>query len=195
MRRTIGAGLVIATSVTLAACSTKTSNPATASRTTAPSTRSTTSAPVSSTTTSSPAATTTSTGAVTTTTAPATAQNLTVTSSLRAQLLAVAAAMNNVPVSGYTGLAPTETYYAYDPATSTYWAGAALVPSSSSTPAQVSVQDDGSYVVFSRSAAGAWAGHPVGATGEPGSTCPVAIPPAVVALWGWPAGTCKPQGV
>jgi len=106
----------------------------------------------------------------------------------------VAAAMNNVPVSGYTGLAPGQTYYAYDPATATYWAGAALVPSAASTPAQVSVQDDGSYILFSRSANGAWTGHPVGATGEPGTSCPVAIPATVVALWGWPAGSCKPPG-
>ncbi len=192
MRRVLAAGLAITASLALAACSSGPARPSSATTTGVP--RSTTSTTTAS-TTSAPSTTTTTTGPGASTTTAATAQNLAVTAGLRTQLLAVAAAMNNVPVSGYTGLAPGETYYAYDPTTATYWAGAALVPSSSSTPAQVSVQDDGSYILFSRSGTGPWTAQSVGATGEGGTTCPVAIPPSVVALWGWPAGTCKPPGV
>jgi len=63
--------------------------------------------------------TTTTTAASTTTTAASGAQNLPVTDALRTQLLAVGAALHNLPVSDYTGLEPGVTYYAYDAATKT----------------------------------------------------------------------------
>ena len=90
------------------------------------------------------------------------------------------------------GVVPGRTYYAYDPATSTYWAGAALVPSSSSMPAQVSSQDDGSYLLFTRPANGAWTVYSVGMTGIAGAKCPVPVPASVLAVWGWAPGTCRP---
>jgi hypothetical protein len=108
-----------------------------------------------------------------------------------AALLQAGAALNSLQASDYTGLAPGETYYAYDATTSTYWAGAALVPSPSSVQAQVSVQDDGSYLLFSRPADGAWTAQDVGVTGIDGSVCPVAVPPAILALWNWAPGTCR----
>jgi hypothetical protein len=88
------------------------------------------------------------------------------------------------------GLTPGLTYYALDPATSTYWAGAQLKPSSSSLRAQVSVQDDGAYDVFHRSASGSWIATPVGASG-PDATCATAVPASVLAVWGWAPGTCR----
>ncbi len=124
------------------------------------------------------------------TTTPVT-ENLTVTAAMSAALLQAGAALNSLQASDYTGLAPGETYYAYDAMTSTYWAGAALVPSPSSMQAQVSVQDDGSYLLFSRSANGAWKAQDVGVTGIDGSVCPVAVPPAILALWNWAPGTCR----
>jgi outer membrane murein-binding lipoprotein Lpp len=124
------------------------------------------------------------------TTAPVT-ENLTVTAAVSAALLQAGAALNSLQSSDYTGLAPGETYYAYDATTSTYWAGAALVPSPSSMQAQVSVQDDGSYLLFSRPANGAWTAQDVGVTGIDGSVCPVAVPPAILALWNWAPGTCR----
>jgi hypothetical protein len=127
-----------------------------------------------------------------TTTVSSTVQNLTVTDALRAELLRAGAAVHNLPVTAYTGLAPGRTYYAYDPVTSTYWAGAALVPSTSSTPAQVSVQDDGSYLLFTRQAGGSWTVYSVGMTLIPGGKCPVAVPSTVLSVWGWAQGTCRP---
>jgi hypothetical protein len=136
--------------------------------------------------------TSSTTGTSSTSTAPI-AQNLHVTSALRAELLQAGAATHNLPASAYTGLAAGRTYYAYDPATSTYWAGAALVPSSSSVPAQVSVQDDGSYLLFTRTSAGSWKVESVGMTGIQGAKCPVTVPASVLAVWGWAARTCRPS--
>ncbi len=99
--------------------------------------------------------------------------------------------VSNVPASAYTGLAANKTYYVYDIVTGTYWAGAALVPSSSSTRAQVSVQDDGSYLLFSRPANGTWKAEDVGLSGIGGTTCNVTVPAAVLAIWKWAPGTCR----
>jgi hypothetical protein len=130
------------------------------------------------------------TSAPTSATAAATA-DLAVTDAVRAQLVAAGAALNGVPAAEFVGLAPGRTFYAYDAASGTYWAGAQLVPGSS-TQAQVSVQDDGAYVLFHRTSGGAWTAQDVGLAGVGGTPCPVAVPPAVLALWGWPAGTCRP---
>lgn len=121
-------------------------------------------------------------------------QNLVLTSDVRTQLVAAAAALNGLPASDYTGLVHGQSYYGFDPATSTYWAGGQLDPSPSSQRAQVSVQDDGGYYVFRKPAGGAWAATAVGMAGIDGSVCPVQVPPALVALWGWPAGACHPTG-
>ena len=116
------------------------------------------------------------------------------TNDVRAQLLAAGAAANQLPVSDYTGLRPGATYYAVDPATGISWAGAALAPSASSFQAQVAAQDDGSYFVFEKAPGGTWVARQDGLGGIQGSTCPLPIPAAVLALWQWPAGTCRPPG-
>ena len=120
------------------------------------------------------------------------AENLPVTDLVRSQLVAAGAALNSVPATAYTGLVPGTTYYAYDTATDTYWAGAGLVPSASSQQAQVSVQDDGSYLLFRRPAGASWTAWDVGLSGIEGSRCPTAVPPAILSEWGWAAGTCRP---
>jgi hypothetical protein len=124
-------------------------------------------------------------------TTTAVTENLPVTTAVSAALLQAGAALNSLQASDYTGLAPGETYYAYDAATSTYWAGAALLPSPSSMRAQVSVQDDGGYLLFDRPADGAWKARDVGLTGTEGSVCPVAVPRAILALWNWVPGACR----
>jgi hypothetical protein len=74
--------------------------------------------------------------------------NLKVNDVIRGELLQVGAQLHGVPASEYVGLVPGMTYYAYDPDTLTYWAGAHLMPSATSGRAQVSVQDAGSYTLF-----------------------------------------------
>src|ERR1700733_10516707 len=126
---------------------------------------------------------------------PAGAENLALSDSVRAQLVAAAARLNRLPASAYLGLVKGESYYGYNPATSTYWAGGALDPSPSSQRAQVSVQDDGGYYIFEEPAGGSWAASAEGMAGIEGAVCSVHIPPALVALWHWPAGACPPAGI
>jgi len=148
------------------------------------------------TTTSSTPVRTTASSPLSTGTAGATtavAQNVPVTDAVRQSLLEAGAALNKLPVSDYLGLAPGKTYYAYDSVTQTYWAGAALDPSPSSQQAQVAAQDDGSYLLFTRGANGTWTAQDDGLGGTGGTPCP-AIPAAVVAVWNWAPGTCRPPG-
>jgi hypothetical protein len=166
---------VLAAALSLAACSSSASQP-----------------PAASTATATPRATVTSAAA---TASPTGAENLALTGPVRAQLVAAAAKLNGLPASAYLGLAQGESYYGFDPATSTYWAGGALDPSPSSERAQVSVQDDGGYYVFEEPAGGSWTASAEGMAGIDGAPCSVRIPPALVALWHWPAGACHPSGV
>jgi hypothetical protein len=121
-------------------------------------------------------------------------QNLVLTDAIRAQLVTAAATLNGLTAADYVGLVKGESYYGFDPATNTYWAGGALDPSPSSQQAQVSAQDDGSYFIFEEQAGGSWTAHAEGMAGIAGATCSVQIPPALVALWRWPAGACHPTG-
>jgi hypothetical protein len=141
-----------------------------------------------------PTITVTVTSAPIRTSSPAVAQNLVAGSAVRAALVAAGAQTHGLTSSDYTGLVPGETYYAWDPTTSTYWAGAGLVPSSSSMPAQVSVQDDGSYLLFSRPSGGGWLATNVGLAGIAGSACPKKVPSTVLKAWHWKPKTCRPPG-
>jgi len=134
-----------------------------------------------------PATTTPSQG-----TTPAAAKNLVVNNTVRAQLLAAGAALHKLPTTDYTGLVPKETYYAYNPATNTYWAGAGLVASKQSTQAQIGDQDDGAYLVFDRPAAGTWRAYDAGIPGDSHFTCSIVVPAGVLSVWHWTAGTCHP---
>ncbi len=129
------------------------------------------------------------------------AQNLLLTSSVRSALITAAASHYGLPASDFVGLgaAPPNypAYYAYDKATSTYWAAASLVPKKSSYAAQVVVQDDGAYLIFHRTPPATWQAHDVGYTDTVG-TCAdyhVSIPAPVVAVWHWASGTCHPPAV
>ncbi len=151
-------------------------------------------------TTTGPTSATTRPTAATSRAAPTTTQpttsDLVVTDEIRSELVAAGAALNSLPASAYTGLRPGETYYAYDATTQTYWAGAGLLPSSSSTPAQVSTQDDGAYLLFTRPATGAWKAYDVGLAGTAdGSPCSITVPGAILQLWNWPAGSCRPSTI
>jgi hypothetical protein len=123
------------------------------------------------------------------------AENLELTDAIRAQLVAAAARLNGLPASAYLDLVHGESYYGFDPVTNAYWAGGALDPSPSSEQAQVSVQDDGGYYIFEEPAGGSWTASAEGLAGIDGTTCSVHIPPALVALWHWPAGACHPAGI
>jgi hypothetical protein len=121
-------------------------------------------------------------------------KNLLLTSAVRAQLVAAGAAYHGLAASDFTGLGPGTAYYALDVTTSTYWAGASLVPSPGSYEAGVVVQDDGGYLIFHRPANGAWQAVQDGTltTAAECARYHVSLPAAVLAVWHWPAGTCTP---
>jgi len=139
------------------------------------------------------APTTTTTSSTTTPTSANQVRNLTVTPAVRAALLAAGAASHGLSVADYTGLAAGQTFYAYDPATGKYWAGARLVPSSSSTPAQVANQDDGAYLLFTMVPGAKWVVYNDGLGGLAGAHCSIVVPPGVRTVWGWSLTT--PCGV
>lgn len=182
----IGVG-VLAAALSLAACSTSTSQPAAAT------TPAATTAPATAVAATSAAASTS--GAASPSPSATGVQNLVLTGAIRAQLVAAAAKLHDLPASAYVGLVPGESYYGFNPATSTYWAGGALDPSPSSQPAQVSVQDDGGYYVFEEPSGGSWTASSEGLAGIEGAKCSVTIPPALVALWHWAPGACHPAGI
>lgn len=125
--------------------------------------------------------------------------NLAITDQIRAELVAAGATARGLKPSDFTGLRAGLTYYAFDAATQTYWAGGELVPSPSSQDAMVSSQDDGAYTIFFKKSGGHWVAADSGMAGsntEPGaSPCRYSPPAGVLALWGWPAGSCHPNGV
>jgi hypothetical protein len=118
--------------------------------------------------------------------------NLTVTDQVRAELIAAGALLLGIPASEY-GLQPGRTYYAFDPATGTYWAGAELV--GTTYRAAVSTQSENSYMLFHHTANEPWRARAVGMNGPSAlaGPCPVSPPPAVVALWGWQTFGCHPD--
>jgi hypothetical protein len=175
-----GISAALAGAAFLAACSSSASQPAATNTTLAPAT--------------SPATATSAAPPASASPSPTGAENLVLTDAIRAQLIEAAAKLNGLPASAYLGLVKGDSYYGFDPATNTYWAGAALDPSPSSERAQVSVQDDGGYYIFEEPAGGSWTASAEGMAGIGGSTCSVHIAPALVALWRWPAGACHPGG-
>jgi hypothetical protein len=116
--------------------------------------------------------------------------NLPVTDAIRAQLLDAGASLKGLPASDFTGLAPGLTYYAYDPNTRIYWAGAHLVPSPTSYEAQVSDQDSGTYTLFQQPKGGAWLAYRDG--GSRSSGCPAPLPSEILGLWQWNPDICRP---
>ncbi|HMK98099.1 MAG TPA: hypothetical protein VK425_11175 [Acidimicrobiales bacterium] len=124
------------------------------------------------------------------------AKNLVLTGPVIVQLVDADAAFKRLPSNDFIGL--REAYYAYDVASSTYWAAAQVVPSSSAYQAQVASQDDGGYTVFHEPPHATWAAADDGMAGAGGTTCAayhVSIPAAVLAVWHWAAGRCTPPAL
>jgi hypothetical protein len=185
--RPLGIGAALAAAALITGCSTSASQPAKPAATATPAA---TTSPAVAPSTAPPASASASQPA-----SAGGAKNLPLTDAIRAQLTAAAAKLNSLPASAYVGLVKGESYYGFDPATNTYWAGGALDPSPSSQRAQVSVQDDGGYYIFKEPAGGSWTAASEGLAGIDGATCSVHPPAALVALWHWPAGACHPAGI
>jgi len=118
------------------------------------------------------------------------AKNLALSGPVVVALVDADAAFKHLPADDFVGL--QAAYYAYDAATSTYWAAAQVVPSSTAYQAQVSSQDDGGYTVFHEAPHAAWTAMDDGMGAQGCSNYHVSIPAPVLAVWHWPAGTCTP---
>ena len=89
--------------------------------------------------------------------ASAEVQNLAASGAVKSELLTAWAAAKGIPVSAVAGSPPGSIYYAYVPATGTYWALADYEPASSdSLNVQVGFQDGGSGGLFKKSGNGPW---------------------------------------
>jgi hypothetical protein len=186
MRNLSGLALAAAALALTAGCSSSANTPTASGTTPTPTTTTTP-------TTSAPTPT------VTPTAAPTGAVDLHVTDPLRQALIAAYAAHQNLKPSDITGLRPGMTFYAYDNATRTYWAGAQMVPNPKSYLAQVSSQDEGAYILFHHTGTAPWQAIGTGGSGSNSGPnagpCRVAPPADVLSLWGWPVGSCHPTGV
>lgn len=97
-----------------------------------------------------------------------------------------------IPPSAVGGITPRTLYYAFDPATGTYWAVATFsaTKAASQTSAYVGFQDGGDKAVFMRPSGGPWQVKSVGACL---GGLPVAVA-AALALTASPSPMC-PSGV
>ena len=107
---------------------------------------------------------------------------------VRNELTAAFADYKGISLSDIAGISPGSVYYAYDPATDTYWALANFLPSLTA-PFKVLVgfQDGASIGLFTRIANGSWQ---VQFGGVPSVCTEVAFfPPVVLTAWSLPADT------
>jgi hypothetical protein len=118
-------------------------------------------------------------------------QNLVIPSAEESELTAAYLAFRGgIPLSDVAGEGPMpgSVYYAYDPATDTYWALAVFEPSSTaSLDVQVGFQDGDNIAMFQKDGASAWQAE---SAGEP-AYCAEAkyFPQAVLTAWSMSAPT------
>jgi hypothetical protein len=125
---------------------------------------------------------------------PTGVQNLVISSSEKGDLTAAFVALKGIPLSDIAGAGPTpgSVYYAYDPATDTYWALAGFETSSTAPfDVQVNFQDGGNMGMFRKAGAGAWQVQ-LGAV-PPWCAESTFFPLPVLAAWSMP--TSKPAGL
>jgi hypothetical protein len=117
-----------------------------------------------------------------TTSAAVGVQNLVVTPSVRSELQAAYVAYKHFPPSDIAGTAPNSVYYAYDPATGSYWAMATFEQSATaSVNTETAMQDGGNTGMFTKAPDGAWQMRQ--ASFPPGCDLPQFFPAAVIAAW------------
>jgi hypothetical protein len=127
---------------------------------------------------------------------PGGVQNLVISSAEKSELTAAYVAWKGISLADIDGAGPVpgSVYYAYDPATETFWALARFDPSSAaSLDVQVGFQDGGGTAMYQKAGAGPW--QMGGVPGFPEFCGEVKFfPAAVLAAWSIsaPAGfTCR----
>src|SRR5215472_10726533 len=184
LSRAIMVGLALAATVGAAAC---TAHPA-GNGSAPPSSQATVSPSTSATMTQAASAATVAPSVTPTPSAtPGGIQDLVVTSAVRSGLIAAYAFVRGMSTSWVAGTTPGSVYYAYDPATDTYWAMAhfdpsAIVPQSPDIAA--GFQGPGAFGFFKKVGSGAWRGIQGGYE----TLCNESqwFPLPVLAVWGLP---------
>ncbi len=112
-------------------------------------------------------------------------RNLPLSRAVRNELTVAYVNARGISLSDVAGTIPGSVYYAYDPATDTYWAEATFRGSrTASLKVLVGFQDDGSIGLFARAARSGWQ---VEVGGEPVVCSEVPFfPPAVLMAWSLP---------
>jgi hypothetical protein len=119
--------------------------------------------------------------------------NLPLTDDIRTELVQAGAILTGSPASDFTGLRPGKSYYAYLPDQDTYYAAAALSGAKTELAA-INLQDQNSYMMFSKSGnpGATWIPTAAGFGPIAAGQAPCPIPQSVRDVWQWPAGECYP---
>jgi hypothetical protein len=119
---------------------------------------------------------------------PGSVRNLVVSRDVRNELTAAYVGYRAIAPSDVAGTRPGSVYYAYDPATDTYWALANFLPSSTaSSRVLAGFQDGASIGLFTRAGTGSWRVH---LGGEPVVCTEVRFfPHPVLTAWSLPTET------
>jgi hypothetical protein len=109
-------------------------------------------------------------------------QNLVISAAVRSELIDAFAVIRRMPPSYVTGTNPGSVYYAYVPATDTYWAWASFALSTTAVKADPTACEDGGCIgLFKEVGTGGWQGQ---LGGIPVICAEVAFyPKAVLATW------------
>jgi hypothetical protein len=119
--------------------------------------------------------------------APGGVQNLVISSAERDALTAAFVAVKGISPSDVGGTYPGSVYYAYDPATDTYWALAQFWPSrTASFDVQVSFQDGRGDAMFRKAGSGPWQAQLIASIPYVCNEVKF-FPPAVLNAWKLPA--------
>ncbi len=120
--------------------------------------------------------------------------NLPLTDAVRTDLVEAGAVLTGRPASEFSGLREGESYFAEDPANGVQWAAAALQANPGQEWAAIMLQDQNSYMSFTKAdlPGATWVPTAIGFGPIPAGEERCPVPENVRALWGWPSGKCYP---
>jgi hypothetical protein len=120
--------------------------------------------------------------------------NQPVTDQVTAELVEAGAVLTGRPASEFGGLREGETYYAVMPESGIQFAAAKLYAKDNQLEAAINLQDQNSYMSFSKSGTpgATWIPEAIGFGPIPAGDAPCPIPQSVRDVWQWPTGKCYP---
>ncbi len=120
--------------------------------------------------------------------------NQPVTDAVAADLVEAGAVLTGRPASEFGGLREGERFLALMPESGKQYAAAALTSKPEFFEASIMLQDQNSYMSFSKSGApgSTWIPRAIGFGPIAAGDAPCPIPQSVRDVWGWPSGKCYP---